>query len=259
MTYRRLIFSTAILTLATFIVGCGSGSAPKASIEGGEGGSSTSSDPSSDSKNEPSTTVLKPSDKKSQSPAKKEEPKEDPRPQVIISTSQGDIRVELFGDKVPKTVQNFLEYVENGFYSNTIVHYVDKGVILAAGGYDSKCKAKPVRTEIRHEGPAGGSNEEGTIAMARHPEYIHSATSQFFINLGNNTNLDYQSEKVEAAGKDEKEKKDDPANFGYCVFGKVVQGLDVAKKIGLVAVADRESFPSTPKDPVLIKSIQRVK
>lgn len=175
-------------------------------------------------------------------------------PEVLISTSLGDIRVRLNAKDAPETVSNFLsDYVDRGFYDETIVHYVDSGFMVAAGGYGLDFKPKPSRTAIRHEGQPTSKNLRGTIAMVRHAEYIHSATSQFFINLADNPSLDYQ----EVSESDEETR--DPASYGYCVFGEVIEGLDVVDKIGNSPVTDKADFPRTPTTQVVIRKISRIR
>ena len=175
-------------------------------------------------------------------------------PEVLISTSLGDMRVRLNAKDAPQTVRNFLvDYVDRGFYDETIVHYVDSGFMIAAGGYDRDFKAKAERTAIRHEGKASAKNLRGTLAMVRHAEYIHSATSQFLINLADNPSLDYQ--ELSDGGEEAR----DPASYGYCVFGQVVEGLDVLDRIGSTPVTDKAEFPRTPTTPVVIRKITRVR
>lgn len=175
-------------------------------------------------------------------------------PEVLISTSLGDMRVRLNAKDAPQTVHNFLvDYADRGFYDETIVHYVDSGFMIAAGGYDREFKAKAERTAIRHEGKASAKNLRGTLAMVRHAEYIHSATSQFLINLADNPSLDYQDLP------DGEEEARDPASFGYCVFGQVIEGLDVLDRIGSTPVTDKAEFPRTPTTQVVIRKITRVR
>ncbi|MHB8970025.1 MAG: peptidylprolyl isomerase [Pirellulaceae bacterium] len=168
-------------------------------------------------------------------------------PEVLITTSLGNIRVRLNAEKSPRTVDNFLyNYVEEGFYDQTVFHFVEQGYLLAGGGYTSQLEEKPTRTPIPCEANNGLTNRRGTIAMARHPDFIHSATSAFFINLIDNSSLDHHP-------------TDDGMINGYCVFGEVTEGMDVVDKISSVAVQDRGGFAKTPVEPVVIKSITRVK
>lgn len=167
-------------------------------------------------------------------------------PIVVIRTSQGDIKVQLFVHKAPQTVDNFLRnYVNRGFYEQTIFHHVDKNSMLAAGGFTADLQAKPNRAPVYNESTNGLKNTRGTIAMARDPELAHSATSQFFFNLVDNTGLDH-------AGEGETEQ------FGYCVFGQIIEGLDVLDKIAQLPVAPQGDFPAVPTEAVLIQSIQQV-
>jgi len=164
-------------------------------------------------------------------------------PEVVIRTSLGDLKLRLNAKAAPVTVENFLEnYVDRGFYGETIFHHVEPGFI-AAGGYSSDLQEKPVRAPIRNEARNGLKNRRGTIAMARSPEYSDGATSQFFINLIDEPAWDYD----EAAG-----------NAGYCVFGEVIEGLDVAERIAGVAVREAEGFPKLPAEHVVIHTIERV-
>ena len=174
-------------------------------------------------------------------------------PEVLIVTSLGDIRVRLNAKDAPKTVRNFLvDYVDREFYDQTLVHYVDSGFMMAAGGYDADFQEKQSRIPIRYEGQGEVKNLRGTIAMVRHAEYIHSASSQFFINLADNPSLDYQQ-----VVDDEQEQRD-PVTYGYCVFGEVIEGLNVVDRIGATPVTDKADFPRTPTTPVVIRTIRRL-
>jgi len=168
-------------------------------------------------------------------------------PVVVVKTSHGEIRVQLNPDKAPGAVDNFLEnYVEREFYDNTIFHHVDKGFMLLAGGFDTQLKAKPVRAEIFNEADNGLKNVRGAIAMTRRPKYAHSATSQFFFNLVDNPKRDHRS-------------RDKPEDYGYCVFGKVIAGMDVLDRIAEVSVHEKDGFAKLPVEPVVIHSIRKVK
>jgi len=168
-------------------------------------------------------------------------------PEVLITTSLGTIRVRLDAERSPRTVDNFLyNYVDSGFYDKTIAHFVEAGYLIAAGGYTADLHEKPAGTPIPCEANNGLSNQRGTIAMARHPDFAHSATSQFFINLADNPSLDYQP-------------TDDGTVNGYCVFGEVIEGWEIVEQIAAVAVHDRGEFVKTPVEPVVIESITRVK
>jgi cyclophilin family peptidyl-prolyl cis-trans isomerase len=168
------------------------------------------------------------------------------KPTVRIETSAGGITVRLDAIRSPGTVRNFLNYANDGFYENTLVHYVDPGKMIIAGGYSTDNKQKPARTPIRNEAHNGVKNVRGTIAMARDASLIDSATSQFFINLADAPQRDHTG--------------DTPANYGYCVFGEVTEGLDVAEKISQSPTTDQGGdLAQTPKTPVVIKSIRVVR
>ena len=156
---------------------------------------------------------------------------------VTLKTNFGDIKLELFADAAPKTVANFLEYVNSGFYNGTLFHRVIDGFMIQGGGFDRKFKQKETRAPIENEADNRLSNEIGTIAMARTMD-PHSATAQFFINVNNNDFLDYRSPS--------------PQFYGYCVFGKVVEGMDVVNQIKGVKTGGRAGHQDVPKEDVVI-------
>jgi cyclophilin family peptidyl-prolyl cis-trans isomerase len=162
-------------------------------------------------------------------------------PVIIIETSMGDIAVELYRDRAPKTVANFLEYVKAGFYKGTVFHRVIKGFMIQGGGLTVDMKQKPTRPPIENEATNGEKNERGTIAMARTSD-VHSATAQFFINTVNNSFLDHRSQ-----GSD---------GFGYCVFGKVTSGMEVVDKIESTATENKGMYRDVPIKPVIIKDVR---
>lgn len=166
-------------------------------------------------------------------------------PKVRISTSLGDITVKLDAEKAPHTVTNFLEYVDRRFYEGTIFHYIDPGFIAMAGGYTEDLQAKETRAEIMNEAHNGLKNARGTISMARDPAIIHGASSQFFFNLADNASLDHVD-------------RESAADYGYCVFGEIVEGLDVIELIASIQVRDTDDFVSIPVESIVIKSVQRV-
>ena len=157
------------------------------------------------------------------------------KPVVVISTSLGDITVELDAEKAPKTVANFLAYVDEGFYDGTIFHRVIKGFMVQGGGMTADGKQKPTKAPIKNEADNGLKNEVGTIVMAR-TNVVDSATAQFFINAKDNDFLNH-------GGRD----------FGYAVFGKVTDGMDVVRKIEAVKTGPGD----VPSQAVLIQSIKR--
>lgn len=163
-------------------------------------------------------------------------------PHVMIETSEGDILVELFPDKAPATVANFLQYVDEGHYDETLFHRVVRGFVIQGGGYGRDLEKKPIRGHVVNEADNGLSNESGTVAMARSAGK-DSAADEFFINAGDNPDLDHQGEADE--------------DYGYCVFGRVVDGMDVVKKINWKVTKPREGFGELPVEPVVIVSVQR--
>lgn len=158
---------------------------------------------------------------------------------VVLSTSHGDIAVELFSDKAPVTVKNFLEYVDAGFYNGTIFHRVIPDFMIQGGGLTEAMQPKQARPPIKNEADNGQRNSRGTLAMARTGD-INSATAQFFINLKDNTFLDHQVR-----------------DFGYAVFGKVASGMDVVDKIAAVRTGTKNMQQNVPLEPVIIKSVRR--
>lgn len=157
---------------------------------------------------------------------------------VLMKTSLGNIKIELMQRESPITVKNFLSYVEAGYYSGTILHRVIPGFMVQGGGFTSDMKVKKTGQPIKNEASNGLKNDRGTIAMAR-TSAPDSATSQFFINLVNNDNLNRPM----------------PDGHGYAVFGKVIEGMDVVDKIASVSTGVTMGFPNVPKTPVVIKSI----
>lgn len=158
-------------------------------------------------------------------------------PVVQFKTSDGDFKVELFPEKAPKTVANFVQYVKSGFYNGTIFHRVINGFMIQGGGYTPDYKEKPTRAPIALESRNGLKNVTGTIAMARTSD-PNSATSQFFINVADNASLDYPQ----------------PDGYGYAVFGKVIAGMDTVERIKAVPTTTRGPYANTPVTPVVIKS-----
>ena len=163
-------------------------------------------------------------------------------PVVVIETSLGDITVELNKAKAPVTVENFLGYVKDGFYSGTIFHRVMPGFMIQGGGFTPDMREKSTRPPIQNEAANGLSNRRGTIAMAR-TAVVRSATAQFYINsVDNSSMLDHKS--------------DNPNEFGYAVFGAVVAGMDVVDKISGVPTTTRSPHENVPVQPVVIKGVR---
>jgi peptidyl-prolyl cis-trans isomerase A (cyclophilin A) len=164
-----------------------------------------------------------------------------PNPQVLMKTSLGDIVIELYPEKAPKTVENFLQYVDDGFYSGLIFHRVIGNFMIQGGGFDKDMKQKAARGAIPLESRNGLKNDAGTIAMAR-TSVPDSATSQFFINTANNASLNHPN----------------PDGNGYAVFGKVVSGMETVEKIAKVKTGRSGPHGDVPAEPVVIESVSRV-
>ena len=163
-------------------------------------------------------------------------------PMILLETTSGDILLELFEDKAPKTVANFLSYVDDGFYKNTVFHRVIAGFMIQGGGLTLRMEEKPTKAPVANEAANGLSNTAGTIAMARTAD-PHSASAQFFINLVDNEELDFTAATNEG--------------FGYCVFGQVADGMDVVAKIAKTKVKPQGEHEAVPVDSVLITSASR--
>jgi peptidyl-prolyl cis-trans isomerase A (cyclophilin A) len=166
-------------------------------------------------------------------------------PTVVLKTSLGDLTVKLDPQAAPRTVNNFLHYVESGLYNQTIFHQVDPEYVLLGGTYTPELVERPSRYPIPNEATNGRKNLRGTIAMARQIDDIDSSTSQFFINLRDNPNLDH--------------KGNSPEEYGFCVFGEVIEGLDVLEKIASVQVEDKDDFKKLPVETVLIETAYRTR
>ena len=175
-------------------------------------------------------------------PAQKAKAVKVKNPVVIIETTYGTITAELQQDRAPETVKNFLEYVDAKHYDGTVFHRVIKGFMNQAGGYDADLNERPTRAPIKNEAANGLKNEPNTLAMARTP-MPDSATSQFFINVGNNSQLNHTDDSMQG--------------MGYCVFGRVLTGQDVVKKINEVPTGRRPNgMGDVPTSPITIKSIR---
>jgi peptidyl-prolyl cis-trans isomerase A (cyclophilin A)/peptidyl-prolyl cis-trans isomerase B (cyclophilin B) len=167
----------------------------------------------------------------------------DPSPKVLLKTSMGDVTLELDRAKAPVSVANFLEYVEDKTYDGTIFHRVIPGFMIQGGGFSSDMQQKPTKAPIKNEAGNGLKNLTGTVAMAR-TGVVDSATAQFFVNVKDNAFLDHRDET--------------PAGFGYAVFGKVVDGMDVVKKIEAVPTTTKAPHRDVPVTPVVIESARVV-
>ncbi len=159
---------------------------------------------------------------------------------VVFETSLGPIKIEFYPDKAPISVENFLQYVDDGFFVDTIFHRVIPGFVIQGGGMTEDMRQKKTRDPIKNEADNGLKNERGTLSMAR-TQVVDSATSQFFINLKDNAFLDHGSR-----------------DFGYAVFAKVIEGMDVVDKIAAVRTGNNSGHQDVPEEPIKILSAARV-
>ena len=163
-------------------------------------------------------------------------------PRVVLETSKGPIVIELFADKAPKTVENFLAYVDAGHYDGTVFHRVIPGFMVQGGGFTADMQQKTTRAPIQNEADNGVKNRRGTLAMARTND-PHSASSQFFINLVDNGFLDHTAKSAQG--------------WGYAVFGEVVEGMETTDAIAKVRSGNRGGHENVPVEPVVIESARR--
>ncbi|EOK0194585.1 peptidylprolyl isomerase [Escherichia coli] len=161
--------------------------------------------------------------------------------QATIRTNYGNVAIQLHDDRVPETVAHFIELAKAGFYTGTIFHRVISGFMVQGGGYESGMKQKPAGEPIQNEAKAGAKNKRGTVAMAR-TQAPHSATSQFFINLADNDFLNHTGESAQG--------------WGYCVFGEVVEGMDVVDAIAAVETGSTGMHKDVPRGDVTIISVE---
>lgn len=164
-------------------------------------------------------------------------------PIVLLKTTMGDIKIELYSDKAPVTVKNFLQYVKDGFFDHTIFHRVIDGFMIQGGGFTKDLQQKTTRASIQNEADNGLSNKVGTIAMARTSD-INSATAQFFVNVTDNPFLDFRSKN--------------PREYGYTVFGRVIEGMDVVNKIKKAKTGTTGPFENVPLETIEIIEAKQV-
>lgn len=160
-------------------------------------------------------------------------------PKAVIHTSMGVIQVELYPDRAPASVENFINYANSGFYDGTIFHRVIRNFMIQGGGFTPDMQKKTTGEPVRNEANNGLGNQRGTVAMARTND-PHSATAQFFINVQDNWNLDYRGEN----------------SWGYTVFARVTEGMEVVDKIRFVKTTRKQSYSDVPVDPVIIEKIE---
>jgi peptidyl-prolyl cis-trans isomerase B (cyclophilin B) len=159
---------------------------------------------------------------------------------VTLKTSMGDIKLKLFDKEAPETVKNFLQYIADGHYNNTVFHRVINGFMIQGGGFDVKFSQKPTRAPVKNEADNQISNKRGTVAMARTMD-PHSASAQFFINLADNKFLDFKAPT--------------PQHYGYCVFGEVTEGFDVIDKIKGVKTGSKNGHQDVPVENIVIMEV----
>ncbi|HCD13973.1 MULTISPECIES: peptidylprolyl isomerase [Shewanella] len=159
---------------------------------------------------------------------------------ITLHTNHGDIKLALDSEKAPLTAANFIKYAQEGFYDGTIFHRVIDGFMVQGGGFTEQMSQKPTNAPVRNEANNGLSNKTGTIAMARTSD-PHSATAQFFINVNDNTFLDFKNESIQG--------------WGYCVFGEVVEGMDVVNAIKGVNTGNRGMHQDVPLEAVIIEKV----
>ncbi|MFP4138588.1 MAG: peptidylprolyl isomerase [Halomonas sp.] len=167
---------------------------------------------------------------------------QDATPDVRLHTSEGAIDIALFEEEAPQSVENFLAYADDGHYDETLFHRVIDGFMIQGGGFDTDLEQKPTREPIDNEADNGLRNRRGTLAMARTGD-PHSATSQFFINVADNSSLDHVS-------------KQSGQTWGYAVFGEVVEGMEVVDAIKRVPTGNRGRFADVPETPVVIERVE---
>ncbi|GGL99217.1 peptidylprolyl isomerase [Pseudomonas asuensis] len=160
-------------------------------------------------------------------------------PHVVLTTNQGEIELELDAQKAPVSVQNFLSYIDSGFYNGTIFHRVIPGFMIQGGGFTQDMQQKDTQAPIRNEADNDLKNTRGTVSMAR-TAAVNSATSQFFVNVADNAFLDHGQR-----------------DFGYAVFGKVTRGMDVVDKIAGVSTVNKGMLQNVPREPILILAAKR--
>ncbi len=159
---------------------------------------------------------------------------------ITLHTNHGDIKLAPDSEKAPLTVANFIKYAQEGFYDGTIFHRVIDGFMVQGGGFTEQMSQKPTNSPVRNEANNGLSNKTGTIAMARTSD-PHSATAQFFINVNDNTFLDFKNESIQG--------------WGYCVFGEVVEGMDVVNAIKGVSTGNHGMHQDVPLEAVIIEKV----
>ncbi len=245
---RRCHFVAASLSMAAllFLAGCGGKEAAATASTEETATDVTAASPASESTITARSTVAQASYESQPSIYGNADATPITNPVVILHTSAGDIQIELFMEQAPQSVGNFLDnYVRQGAYENTIFHYVDPKGFILGGGYSAELVHVPTRGSINNESSNGISHERGTVAMSHEPNEPNSGTCEFFINAVENTGLNYQGTA--------------PDQRGYCVFGRVTQGMEIVDQIAAAAVEPKEGFDNLPAEAIVIQSVEEVK
>ncbi|MCI0358395.1 MAG: peptidylprolyl isomerase [Planctomycetaceae bacterium] len=255
---RLVLLGLAVLALivACWLTGCGGGSQADvavSSVDGGVGPTTTTA---------PGTSI-------SSQPAKpKPTPPKPVDPVIVLHTSAGDIQLQLFREKAPQSVDNFLHnYAQRQFYDGTIFHHVEGSSMIIGGGYTNDLTAKETRSPIYNESQNGLKNVRGAVAMIRDPAKAHSATSQFFINVADNPALDCQGDpdRLNYSPSDDEQAESPEAAlnreqaWGYCVFGEVTAGMEIVDRIAQAPTAADGDFARLPVQPITINSVERIR
>ena len=238
MKFPKILLFSVLMASLILSLGCGSSPEPESKVEEAEPATESAPPPKESEPEEKPVEMAKLEPPKPPPPPK---PKVKEKPVVVLETSKGTIKIELNEERSPGTVKNFLQYVDDKFYDGTIFHRVIPNFMIQGGGFTPDMKKKPTRETIKNEATNGLANLRGTIAMARLGD-PHSATAQFYINHKTNQALDKEYSRD---------------GWGYCVFGKVTEGLDVVDAIAQVPAGDKGGLQNVPVDPVTIKTARR--
>jgi len=243
MKLLKLYLCAALMAALILSVGCGSSPEPESKVEEPEPAAESAPPKEPEPEAAPVETakleVPKPEPPKPAPP----QPKVKEKPVVVMETSKGTIKIQLEDERAPGTVANFLQYVDDKFYDGTIFHRVMPNFMIQGGGFGPDMNEKPTRDTIQNEATNGLANLRGTIAMARRPD-PHSATAQFFINHKTNQALDKEHSRD---------------SWGYCVFGKVIEGLDIVDSIAQVPTGNKGPHGNVPLAAVTIETVRREK
>ena len=241
MRFLRVFLFSAWMAGLILSLGCGSSPEPESKVEEAEPPPKSEPPPKQAEPEAEPVEMAKLEAPEPPKPPPPPKPKVKEKPVVVMETSKGTIKIELEDERAPGTVKNFLQYVDDKFYDGTIFHRVMPNFMIQGGGFSPDMNEKQARETIKNEATNGLSNLRGTIAMARRPD-PHSASSQFFINHKTNQALDKQHSRD---------------GWGYCVFGKVTEGLDVVDAIAQVPTGNKGGHGNVPLAAVIIKTVRR--